>query len=67
MAELFRGIVASDPDEDELVDVVIPSFDAKQRFTDCVYMPRGEEAPSSGATCLVAFDDIGAAWVVAWQ
>lgn len=64
---LVRGIVLTEPDDDELVDVMVASFDEDQKFADCIYMPRGDQAPGPGSQCLVAFDDIGAAWVIAWQ
>lgn len=64
---LAQGFIVSDPNSDELVDVVVPAFDDAQKFNDCPYMPRGDQAPEIGARCLVAFDDHGAAWVVAWH
>jgi hypothetical protein len=67
MVRLLEGYVASDP-VDGLVDVTIPAFDDdEQEFSECVYMPRGALEPTAGVRCLVAFDEQGGAWVVAWQ
>jgi hypothetical protein len=63
---LARGLIVSAP-SDGLVDVTIPAFDDQQKFNDCPYQQGIDPAPAIGNTCLVAFDDVHAAWVIAWN
>lgn len=63
---LARGYIAAAPVGGE-VDVVLVGFDEEQRFHDLPYMPRGSSQPTVGAQCLVAFDDQGGGWVIAWE
>lgn len=63
---LAAGEIASTPTAGR-VDVTLTGFDQAQPFNDCAYMPRGATEPSVGDRCLVAFDDKGAAWVIAWE
>lgn len=64
---LFEGIVATAPDADGHVEVVIPAFDPSLRHGPCPVMPRGGGLPERGDRCLVAFGEDRAPWVVAWD
>jgi hypothetical protein len=63
---LAQGVIDSAPAADR-VDVTLIGFDTQQRFNDCRYTPRGATEPADGDTCLVAFDDQGDAWVIAFD
>jgi hypothetical protein len=62
---LARGTIVSTP-AGGLVDVVVPGFDEQQKFSRCPYQQGIDPAPAIGNSCLVAFDDLHAAWVIAW-
>lgn len=62
---LVAAIVVSDP-AGGTVDVVIPAFDEQQSLAGVPFMPRGTATPSIGTRGLVAIDDQGAAWLIAW-
>jgi hypothetical protein len=66
MATLAQGTIARPPAGGR-VAVTLEQFDAEQLFTGCRYMPRGADDPAPGDTCLVAFDDHGDAWVIAFD
>lgn len=63
----LQATVQAAPDADDLVLVIAPSFDAKQTLGPFPYMPRASDAPQPGDTCLVAFDDKGDGWIVAFH
>jgi hypothetical protein len=65
-SRLAQGEIATAPAAGR-VDIVLNGFDADQRFNDCRYTPRGATDPSPGDSCLVAFDDQGDAWVIAFD
>ena len=58
-------IVRAPAGPDDTVDVVFPDFDDEQIFTGLRWMPRGTDAPTVGADCLV-HDAGDTAWVIAW-
>jgi hypothetical protein len=65
---LFEGVVASGPDVDGHVEVVIPAFDPDLRHGPCPVMPRGNGFPQRGDRCLVVFADRDRTpWVAAWD
>lgn len=62
-----RGIVTTAPAT--LADkafVVLPEFSGDYHW-ECDWMPRGALLPTLGVTCLVSFDNTGAAWITAWR
>jgi hypothetical protein len=63
---LAQGTIARAP-ADARVDVTLADFDSEQTFTGCRYTPRGTTEPAPGDTCIVAFDDQGDAWVLAFD
>lgn len=65
-SRLAQGEIAAAP-ADGRVDVTLTGFDTQQRFNDCRYTPRGATEPAPGDICLVAFDDQGDAWVLAFD
>lgn len=64
---LLSAIVASEPNADGMVDVVIPSFSRDLRHGPCPVMPHGGSRPRRGDACLVGLDDEGKPWVLAWH
>lgn len=64
---LMEGVVATAPDADGRVMVVIPALHPSYRHGPCPAMPRGTLMPSRGARCLVAFSDEDRPWLVAWE
>lgn len=67
---IHAGRIASAPASlgDE-VDVILPELDnGVHHFGPARWMTRGdsEAVPSVGDECVVAYDDAGALWVVAW-
>lgn len=47
--------------------VVLPSFDSLKAFEIRNWMPRGADLPSVGDPALVAFDEDGEPWLIAWM
>ena len=62
---LVEGTIATVPNGDDEVMVVIGEFSVDQLIGPCPYMPRGASAPAVDDRCLVAFDPAGS-WVVAY-
>lgn len=65
MAPFIQGAVATAPAGGR-VDVTA-TFDPGQIYQDCTFMPRGATNPSIGDRCVVAVDDQGDAWLLAWE
>lgn len=65
---LWEGVIASNPgDVGDLIEFTIPAVDADLKFGPCRWMSRDATSlPVKGDTCLVAFDNNAAPWVVAW-
>lgn len=50
------------------VRVLVPSFDGGEHELDALgWTPRGTALPSQGDPCLVAIDENGECWIVAWM
>lgn len=67
-APLWQGVIAETAAlaTDEL-RVLIPGADNQQHsHGPAPFMPRGELLPTEGDRCLVAFDDDGDLWILAW-
>lgn len=64
---LLEGAVASSPDADGRVYVIVPTLGDTRRHGPCPVMPKGGSMPPEGARCLVADDEHGGLWVVAWD
>lgn len=50
----------------DLVFVRRAKLDSSQLLGPCYWMPRGDDLPSEGDAALVAEDDNGRLWIVAW-
>ena len=64
-----RAVVASSATElTDMVDVVIPEFDPKQRWGPCKWMPRGDitTLPARGDDCIIIFDNERNIWIIGW-
>lgn len=64
---LLHGIVVSAPDEQSRIRITLPVFDPEQEFGPIPFMPRAIGAPQPGDLCLVAFNEQGDPWVVAFE
>lgn len=64
---LLHGIVVSSPDEQARIRITLPVFDPEQEFGPIPFMPRAIGAPQPGDLCLVAFNEQGDPWVVAFE
>lgn len=62
---LYRGRAADDA-AGGAVDVVVAGFDQRQVFEAVPHTP-SPTPPAEGDAVLVAVDDEGEAWVVAWS
>jgi hypothetical protein len=65
-----RGKVRKAPDDaDSPLTVTLVNFSQKYSYEVPAgqWMPRGDDLPIDGDTCLVVFDDNGDTWVSAWS
>jgi hypothetical protein len=68
-AELLRATVANTPDDaDSELFVLVPEFDGGQhKWGPCIWQPHTDDTlPTRGDDALVAHDDLGDTWVIAW-
>jgi hypothetical protein len=65
---LVQAVAANSPaTASDSLYVVVPSFDPAARWGPVVWTPRGSTLPTVGSLCLLARDDQGLWWVVAWS
>lgn len=67
---LAEGTIASAPDGDDRVMVLVAEFDDEQPIGPCPYMPRPSAPPAEGDPCLVALADTSTtalSWVLAYE
>lgn len=67
LREPHEGFIATDPDAQGRVGVVVPAFDPDRRLGPCPAMPRGALAPSRGDRCVVQLTAEGTLWVLGWE
>jgi hypothetical protein len=65
---LVQAVAANSPaSASDKLYVVVPSFDPAAKWGPVVWTPRGSTLPTAGSLCLLARDDQGLWWVVAWS
>jgi hypothetical protein len=63
---LFGTVHRAPSSSADSIDVIIPSFNVDHAWGPCGWA-HSASLPAKGAECLVALDDRGNAWVVAWR
>jgi hypothetical protein len=68
-SRLWEGTILDDAAApNDLVRVALPGADGERHAQGpCPFMPRGMALPQQGDRCLLALDDDGSPWIVAWE
>lgn len=67
LREPHEAFIATDPDADGRVMVVVPGFDPDRRLGPCPVMPRGTAMPTRGCRALVQLSAEDSPWVLGWE
>lgn len=68
LAGIWQAVIAvGASDMSDTVKVRIPGFNSAMQIGPCRWQARDSSShPARGNVCLVAFDDRGECWVIAW-